>query len=112
MIVSPGDAPGPPLDAWSPAMRSLLQLLPSIAAHDAPVVVLGESGVGKTTVARAIHQASPRRGRRLGVVDCQALAASPAKAPLALTRRLHDTGGGALLLEEVATLPDRARALP
>jgi len=109
MILSPGDSHHPLVDAGSPVMRSLLQLLPTIAAHDAPVVLLGESGVGKTTIARAIHQASPRRGRRLAVIDCLALAADPPKAPAALTRRLKEAAGGALLLEEVATLPDRAQ---
>lgn len=47
----------------SPAMRSLLSRLPRIATGDLPVLIVGESGVGKDLLARAIHDLSLRRDR-------------------------------------------------
>ena len=47
----------------SPAIRQVLSLIGQVAAHDSSVLILGESGTGKEVVARAIHNASPRRNR-------------------------------------------------
>lgn len=45
----------------SPAMQKLRREIIKVAAVDVSVLLLGETGTGKTTVARAIHELSPRR---------------------------------------------------
>src|SRR5438105_1510799 len=47
----------------SPAMDSVWHVVDRVAATDVPVLILGESGVGKDVVARTIHARSPRRGK-------------------------------------------------
>jgi transcriptional regulator with GAF, ATPase, and Fis domain len=57
----------------SPALVALLGNLQRVAAADAPVLVLGETGTGTDLVARAVHDRSPRRGRPLVAVNRAAL---------------------------------------
>ncbi|NUP14436.1 MAG: sigma 54-interacting transcriptional regulator [Polyangiaceae bacterium] len=52
------------------AFRSTMSELEAVAASDATVLVLGESGVGKEVIARAIHARSPRASRPLVKVNC------------------------------------------
>ncbi len=54
----------------SPAMAKVQGLIDAVAATDATVLVLGESGVGKELVANAIHARSPRVKRNIVAVDC------------------------------------------
>ncbi len=56
----------------APAMQELYDLLERIAPSDSTVLIQGENGTGKELVARAIHQASPRRDRRFIVTNCSA----------------------------------------
>jgi len=96
-------------ESRSPAMVSMIRMLPSIAAHDAPVLLRGESGVGKSVLARALHDASPRRAFRLVTVDCRALAANFPPEAGALAHKLDEAAAGTLLLDEVGALPDRGQ---
>jgi PAS domain S-box-containing protein len=57
----------------SAAMRQLFDLLPAVAASDSTVLVEGPSGTGKELFARAIHQLSRRREKRLVAINCGAL---------------------------------------
>jgi PAS domain S-box-containing protein len=57
----------------SAAMRQLFDLLPAVAASDSTVLVEGPSGTGKELFARAIHQLSRRRAKRLVTINCGAL---------------------------------------
>ena len=59
-----------------PKMQQLLALVRTIAPSNSSVLLQGESGTGKELVARAIHEASPRREHRLAVVNCSALSES------------------------------------
>jgi DNA-binding NtrC family response regulator len=61
------------LIARSPAMRDLFGMARRVAATDATVLLRGESGTGKSALARAIHLASPRRGRPFLQINCAAL---------------------------------------
>jgi DNA-binding NtrC family response regulator len=63
----------PPIVGPSLAMRHVLELVSTVSATDATVLVTGESGTGKELVARAIHAASPRHYCPLVVVNCGAL---------------------------------------
>jgi DNA-binding NtrC family response regulator len=55
-------------------MRQIFTLLERVAKTDATVVIFGETGTGKSAVAQAIHEASPRRGGPFVTVDCGAIA--------------------------------------
>jgi two-component system response regulator AtoC len=59
--------------AASPAMKQIRGQVSLIAKVDVPVLLLGESGVGKEVVARLIHRMSPRSQRPLLKVNCAAL---------------------------------------
>ena len=101
----------------------LLEQVRRVAATDAPVLVLGETGTGKELVARAVHDRSPRRGRPLVTVNCAALPASLIESELfgyekgaftgAITRtpgRFEVADGGTLLLDEIGELPLEVQA--
>ncbi len=51
-------------------MRNLLQTVEKVLDHDVPVLIRGESGVGKDYLAEAIHACSSRRGDPFVHVDC------------------------------------------
>jgi two-component system, NtrC family, response regulator HydG len=57
----------------STAMQRVFDAIETVGPTDATVLVTGDSGTGKELVARAIHQASPRRFHPLVVIHCGAL---------------------------------------
>jgi DNA-binding NtrC family response regulator len=57
----------------SPALLKTIELLPSIAASDATVLIIGETGAGKELVARALHYLSNRASFPFVPVNCGAL---------------------------------------
>ena len=57
----------------SPAMRRIFAMLPRIAQSDSTVLIEGETGTGKTLLAEAIHQSSPRKNGPFTVVDCASI---------------------------------------
>jgi two-component system, NtrC family, response regulator HydG len=57
----------------SVAMKKIFDAVETVGPTDATVLITGESGTGKELVARAIHQASPRRFHPLVVIHCGAL---------------------------------------
>jgi DNA-binding NtrC family response regulator len=100
------------------AMRRLFALLPKIASSDAPVLILGETGTGKSLLAKAIHAASPRASRPFVIVDSAAIPPTLIESELfghekgaftgADARRagaFEQAKGGTLLLEEIGELP-------
>ena len=54
-------------------MRSLFDIMPEVAESDSTALIEGESGTGKELFARAIHNLSPRRRKRMVTVNCGAL---------------------------------------
>ena len=56
-----------------PAMRDLYASIRRLAASDLPVLILGETGVGKEKLSRAIHQESPRASKPFIAINCAAL---------------------------------------
>jgi transcriptional regulator with PAS, ATPase and Fis domain len=107
-----------PLVGASAPMRRLFARLSKIAPTDSSVLVSGETGTGKELVARAIHEASPRRHGPFIVVDCAALPESLIEAELFGHARGAFTGagearegaieaadGGTVLLDEIGELP-------
>jgi len=91
------------------AMAALRERLPRLAASAGPVLVSGESGVGKRLVARAIHEASPRRDGPFLATNAVALerelfGSEEAGGEAARKGRVELAAGGSLLVEEVAEL--------
>jgi sigma-54 dependent transcriptional regulator, flagellar regulatory protein len=110
----------------SPAIRQILGLIGQVAAHDSSVLILGESGTGKEVVARAIHNASPRRNRPFIAVNCGAIPADLLESELfghekgaftgaVATRkgRFELADGGTLFLDEIGdmSLPMQVKLL-
>jgi two-component system, NtrC family, response regulator HydG len=67
-VARPGELIG-----QSAPMRKIVDAIETVGPTDATVLITGESGTGKELVARAIHQASPRRFHPLVVIHCGAL---------------------------------------
>ncbi len=100
-----------------PAMLRLYALLERIAPSELPVLVLGETGVGKESVAKAVHHLSPRRDKPSLSVNCAALPETLAESTLFGHERGAFSGavtpqvgtfeaahGGTLFLDEVGEL--------
>jgi DNA-binding NtrC family response regulator len=65
--------PGNQLIGRSAAMRKVAELIQMVAPTEATVLITGESGTGKEVVARAIHDAGPRRSMPMVTIHCGAL---------------------------------------
>src|SRR5262245_40206290 len=60
----------------SSGLRNILQLVRLVAATDATVLLLGETGTGKELVARAIHESCQRQTRSFVTLNCAAIPSS------------------------------------
>src|ERR1044071_10158630 len=60
----------------SSALRQILQLVELVAASDATVLLLGETGTGKELIARAIHERSQRQKQPFVTLNCAAIPSS------------------------------------
>lgn len=102
----------------SDAITRLLHELGVVAASELPVLLLGETGVGKELFAHLLHQRSGRRARPLVHVNCAALPESLAESELFghvrgafsgavadRAGRVEAADGGTLFLDEVGELP-------
>lgn len=101
-----------------PAMRLVKSLGARAAKSNIPVLITGESGVGKEVIARALHGASDRAGKPFVAVNCGALPVNLIESILfghekgAFTGAVEKTlgkfreaDGGALFLDEIGELP-------
>ncbi|HEU0065842.1 MAG TPA: sigma-54 dependent transcriptional regulator [Sphingomonas sp.] len=106
----------------APEFRSALAIAAKAARARIPVLVEGESGVGKEVVAEAIHAASPRAKKPMTTVNCGALPPNLIESELfghekgaftgAFERkigRFQDADGGTVFLDEVGELPLEAQ---
>jgi DNA-binding NtrC family response regulator len=111
-----------PIIGRSPAIRRVMDLVGTVSATDATVLIIGESGTGKELVARAIHAGSSRRYNPLVVVNCGALAEGILESELfgheqgaftgARYRRkgkFEAADGGTIFLDEVGDISARVQ---
>ena len=102
----------------SPAMQRAIEIARQVAPTDAAVLLRGESGTGKTVLARAIHGWSRRAGKPFSVVSCPSLPTELLESELfghvkgAFTGAVRDNPGriaacegGTLFLDEIGDLP-------
>lgn len=100
------------------AMQKMFHLLGQVANANSTVLILGETGTGKELVARAIHNASPRKDKLMVKVNCAAMPASLIESELfghekgsftgATERRIGKfelANKGTLFLDEIGEMP-------
>ncbi|MDE4096411.1 response regulator [Phaeobacter gallaeciensis] len=101
-----GDRPEElPLVGRTEVMQGLYRLIARVMNTDMPLLVTGESGTGKSLIARAIHDFSDRR--TLPYVTATAAELIELEGP---ARLLSQVKGGTLLIDELLDLPDEAQA--
>ena len=101
-----------------PAMRGLMELIRRLAPTDLPVLIEGETGVGKENAAYALHAWSPRRAGPFVAVNCAAFAETLIESELfgsekgafsgAVAARpglIESANGGTLFFDEIGELP-------
>lgn len=93
-----------PLVGRTPTMQGLYRLVARIMNTSLPVLITGESGTGKSLIARAIHDFSDRRSLPFVVVSGADLEGMDGPS-MALAR----AKGGSLLFDEVSDLSDNAQ---
>ncbi|ABC21733.1 sigma-54-dependent Fis family transcriptional regulator [Rhodospirillum rubrum] len=126
-VVRPAAMPAPDrvqdaladLDTGDPTMAGAIERVRKILGKPIPLLLQGESGVGKEVFATALHATGPRRGRPFVAVNCAALpehlieAELFGYAPGAFTGarregsagRIREAEGGTLFLDEIGDMP-------
>ena len=102
----------------SPALQHVLDQVAVVAASDATVLLLGETGTGKGLIAHAIHRTSKRKSRRFITLNCAAIPTGLLESELfghekgaftgAVSQkvgRLELADEGTLFLDEIGEIP-------
>jgi Nif-specific regulatory protein len=109
---------GSPMIGKSEALQKVKDLVPRVSKSDAPILITGESGVGKEVLAKLIWKSSNRARRVFSAVNCAAIPESLIESELfghekgaftgAHTRRIgrfEAADKGTLFLDEIGELP-------
>jgi DNA-binding NtrC family response regulator len=109
--------------AESPDMRKVCEMIERVAPTDTTVLILGESGVGKEVVAKAIHAHSNRRNKNFLPINCAALPEPLLESELfghvkgaftgATTAKdglFEAANGGTIFLDEIGSMPANLQA--
>lgn len=105
-IPSPRAAADPamPLIGHAPAMQALFRMVARVLNADLPVLIAGEPGVGKTTIARSFHDLSDRRDHGLAILT------SADAGEDAITRAADKARAGTLIVENPSGFDPAAQA--
>ena len=111
------------VESDSPKIRSILEVAAKAAGSDVPVLLRGESGTGKSVLARMIHTMSPRSAHSFVVVNCPTLSEELLTSELfghtkgAFTGAVRDQAGrveaaegGTLFLDEIGEITPSLQA--
>jgi NtrC-family two-component system response regulator AlgB len=113
-----GDHPATELTSSEPAMQKTFELAAKAAATPATILLLGESGTGKSVLAHTIHASSLQKDNAFVTVNCPSLSRELLESDLfghvkgAFTGAVNDNlgkvalaDGGTLFLDEIGELP-------
>jgi NtrC-family two-component system response regulator AlgB len=116
-------APETDLESESPKLRAVFEVAQRASSSDAPVLLRGESGTGKSVLARWIHSLSPRSRQPFVVVNCPTLSEELLTSELfghakgAFTGAVRDqpgrveaAEGGTLFLDEIGDISPSLQA--
>jgi two-component system response regulator HydG len=105
------------------SVRGVFEMARRVAGASTPILIVGETGTGKTALARAIHDAGDRRGKPFFAVNCASLPDALLESELfghvrgaftgALSSRtglFTEADGGTLLLDEVGEMSPALQA--
>lgn len=111
-------SPEPVFESANESIRQVLDVLFRAASTSASVLILGESGTGKSVAARAVHQRSARADKPFVTINCPSLSKELLESELfghakgAFTGAMRDrwgkvkaAEGGTLFLDEIGELP-------
>lgn len=115
---TPQEPSGDIIIGQSPAMQDVYKLIGRVATADAPVLITGESGVGKEVVSNAIHQYSRRSKGEYVAINCAAIPSNLLESELfghekgaftgAVAQRVgrfEQCDSGTLFLDEIGDMP-------
>ena len=103
----------------SPDMERIFRIMPAMAASEAPVFIMGETGTGKDAVAEALHKLSPRAREAFLRVNCGPTSPEALSAELfgrvtpageLVPGAFQRAGAGTLYLSDVGELPEPQQA--
>ncbi len=116
--IMPPQSPDDIIIGRSPAMQDVYKLIGRVAHADAPVLITGESGVGKEVVSNAIHKFSRRAKAEYVAINCAAIPSNLLESELfghekgaftgAVSQRVgrfEQCDGGTLFLDEIGDMP-------
>jgi DNA-binding NtrC family response regulator len=102
----------------TPQITDILRTIDKIADSDASVLILGETGTGKTMIARHLHEKSQRKSAPFLTIDCAALTETILESELfghvkgaftgaivAKRGLLEEADGGTIFMDEIGELP-------
>lgn len=106
------------LRGCSEEMSKIADIVSRYAPYDEPVLVLGESGVGKEGIVRAVHENSARREKKFVAINCGAMSRELLESELfghergaftgAITKKIglfEQANGGTIFLDEIGDMP-------
>jgi DNA-binding NtrC family response regulator len=108
--------------AQSEAMGKIYSLMQNLAQGDLPILIIGETGVGKEYLAQILHQSSPRRQGPFLAINCAAIPAELLESELfgigegvatgvaAKKGRLQMAQGGTMFLDEIGDMSSDLQA--